>query len=237
MTIVCKEEQPLNAQSPILVTLSGMTIVCKEEQPLNALSPILVTHSGITIDCKREQSSNIRASITVTLSGMRIGFKTSPVYITLYYLLLLYSYCCKSMNFSQFQVHNQGKSGEHTFNLHYPYSQTSLHSSPLRSLHSLSFLLSCNHSKLTIFKVFNFVAYEKSDNSHGFEIFRVFDGLIINCISVVCKCVEERLKKDGVLMVEKRRLFSRKRRVSGAETSFFESKDFVFFRKNGIFCP
>ena len=27
------------------------------------------------------------------------------------------------MNFSQFQVHNQGKSGEHTFNLHYPYSQ------------------------------------------------------------------------------------------------------------------
>lgn len=69
------------------------------------------------------------------------------------------------------------------------------------------------------------------------EIFRVFYGLIVNCISAVYKCIEERPEKDGVLVVGKRRLFSRKRRVSGAKTSFFDSKDFVFFRKNGIFCP
>lgn len=117
-----KEEQLSNALSSILVTLSGITIDCKEEQPLNAQNPITVIPSGITIDCKREQPSNTQSSITVTLSGMRIGFKTSLVYITLYYLLLLYFYCCKSMNFSQFQTHSQGKSGEHTFNLRYPCS-------------------------------------------------------------------------------------------------------------------
>ena len=61
------------------------------------------------------------------------------------------------------------------------------------------------------------------------KFFRVFYGLIVDCISTICKYVEERLKKDGVLTVGKRRLFSRKRRVSGAKTSFFESKDFVFF--------
>ena len=36
-------------------------------------------------------------------------------------------------------------------------------------------------------------------------------------------------------MVVKRRLFSRKRRVSVAETKSFESKDFVFSRKNAVF--
>ena len=36
-------------------------------------------------------------------------------------------------------------------------------------------------------------------------------------------------------MVRKRRLFPKKRRVSGAKTSFFVSKDFVFFRKNAVF--
>ena len=69
------------------------------------------------------------------------------------------------------------------------------------------------------------------------KFFRVFESLAINCISGVCKCIEERPEKDGVFMVGKRRLFSRKRRVSGAKTSFSDSKDFVFFRKNGIFCP
>ena len=38
-------------------------------------------------------------------------------------------------------------------------------------------------------------------------------------------------------MVEKRSLFLKKRRVSGAKTSFFESKDFVFLRKNAVFFP
>ena len=36
-------------------------------------------------------------------------------------------------------------------------------------------------------------------------------------------------------MVVKRRLFPIKRRVSGAKTKSFESKDFVFFRKNAVF--
>ena len=36
-------------------------------------------------------------------------------------------------------------------------------------------------------------------------------------------------------MVRKRRLFPKKRRVSGAKTSFFDPKDFVFFRKNAVF--
>ena len=61
------------------------------------------------------------------------------------------------------------------------------------------------------------------------EIFRVFEGLVTSCLTVNCKHIEEQLKKDGVLTVEKRRLFPKKRRVSSAKTSFFESKDFVFF--------
>ena len=36
-------------------------------------------------------------------------------------------------------------------------------------------------------------------------------------------------------MVGKRRFLQKKRRVSGAKTSFFVSKDFVFFRKNAVF--
>ena len=67
------------------------------------------------------------------------------------------------------------------------------------------------------------------------EIFGVFEGLAMCCILAVYKCVEERLKKDGVLVVGKRRLFSRKRRVSSAKTKSFESKDFVFLRKNAVF--
>ena len=38
-------------------------------------------------------------------------------------------------------------------------------------------------------------------------------------------------------MVGKRRLFSRKRRVRGAKTSFSDPKDFVFLRKDAVFFP
>ena len=79
------------------------------------------------------------------------------------------------------------------------------------------------------------MACEFSVESFRMEIFRVFEGLAMCCILAVYKCVEERVKKDGVLVVGKRRLFSRKRRVSSAETKSFESKDFVFFRKNAVF--
>ena len=79
------------------------------------------------------------------------------------------------------------------------------------------------------------MACEFSAGGNLLEIFRVFEGLAKDCISTPCKHIENRSEKDGVLMVRKRRLFSRKRRVSGAETKSFESKDFVFFRKNGVF--
>ena len=67
------------------------------------------------------------------------------------------------------------------------------------------------------------------------EIFRVFEGLATSCLTTNCKYIEDRPEKDGVLTVRKRRLFPKKRRVSSAKTSSFESKDFVFFRKNGVF--
>ena len=67
------------------------------------------------------------------------------------------------------------------------------------------------------------------------EIFRVFEGLAKDCISISCKHIENRPEKDGVFTVEKRRFFPKKRRVSGAKTKSFESKDFVFLRKNAVF--
>ena len=43
----------------MLVTESGMVTDCKDEQLLNALSPMFVTLSGMVTDCKDEQLSNI----------------------------------------------------------------------------------------------------------------------------------------------------------------------------------
>ena len=79
------------------------------------------------------------------------------------------------------------------------------------------------------------MAREFSVKRNSPEIFRVFEGLVISCLSTNCKYIEDRPEKDGVFTVEKRRLFPKKRRVSGAKTSFFESKDFVFLRKNAVF--
>ena len=123
------------------------------------------------------------------------------------------------------------------FNPRYASSQKTFFTFTTLSIssHSLSFYLLCNHSELTIFNSFNFLACEFSVESYRMEIFRVFEGLAMCCILAVYKCVEERLKKDGVLMVRKRRLFPRKRRVSSAKTKSFESKDFVFLRKNAVF--
>ena len=45
--MLVKFEQPLKADSPILVTPSGIFILVKLEQSLKADSPILVTLSGI----------------------------------------------------------------------------------------------------------------------------------------------------------------------------------------------
>ena len=66
------------------------------------------------------------------------------------------------------------------------------------------------------------------------EIFRVFEGLVISCLTANYKYIKDRSEKDGVFTVEKRRLFPKKRRVRGAKTKFFESKDFVFLRKDAV---
>ena len=79
------------------------------------------------------------------------------------------------------------------------------------------------------------MACEFSAGGNFLEIFQVFKGLAKDCISISCKHIENRPEKDGVLTVGKRRLFPKKRRVSGVKTKSFESKDFVFFRKNGVF--
>ena len=47
MVTDCKDEQPENALSPMLVTESGMVMDCKDLQSLNASLPIKVTDSGI----------------------------------------------------------------------------------------------------------------------------------------------------------------------------------------------
>ena len=79
------------------------------------------------------------------------------------------------------------------------------------------------------------MAREFSVESFRMEIFRVFEGLAISCLTTNCKYIEDRPEKDGVFTVEKRRLILKKRRVSSVETSFFESKDFVFLERNADF--
>ena len=79
------------------------------------------------------------------------------------------------------------------------------------------------------------MACEFSAGGNLLEILRVFESYTNDCISICCKYIEDRPEKDGVLMVKKRRLFPRKRRVGSAKTKSFESKDFVFFGKDGVF--
>ena len=81
------------------------------------------------------------------------------------------------------------------------------------------------------------MACEKSVERRKVKFLRVFERLINYCVLVCYEYAEDCLKKDGVFTVGKRRLFPKKRRVRGAKTSFFETKDFVFFRKDGVFCP
>ena len=116
----------------------------------------------------------------------------------------------------------------------YPFNPCCPNSS-IPSLHSLSIRPFYKYCGLRIFNSFNFMACEFSAGGNLLEIFRVFKGLAKDCISTHCKHIENRPEKDGVLTVGKRRLFPKKRRVRGAKTSFFETKDFVFFRKDGVF--
>ena len=54
------------------------------------------------------------------------------------------------------------------------------------------------------------MACEFSAGGSLLEIFRVFEGLAKDCISISCKHIENRPEKDGVLTVEKRRFFPKK---------------------------
>ena len=134
-------------------------------------------------------------------------------------------YYCKDTIFFAVSITKTEKNREYLFNPCYLCSQNA----PIPSSHSLSFQHFRKHCKLTIFNSFNFIAHEFSARGNLLEIFRVFKGLAKDCISTHCKHIENRPEKDGVFTVRKRRLFSRKRRVSGVKTKSFESKDFVFF--------
>ena len=68
-----KEEQPLNAPSPIVVNPSGKVIFVKEEQELNADSPIVVNPSGKVMFVKEEQHASIISwlSVLYALNGRK----------------------------------------------------------------------------------------------------------------------------------------------------------------------
>ena len=70
--IDCRLMQPSNADFSIVVTLSGISIDCRLVHPLNADSSITATLLGITIDCRLVQSLNDSLPITVTLLGITI---------------------------------------------------------------------------------------------------------------------------------------------------------------------
>ena len=62
--------QPLNAFSPMLVTLSGIVMLVKLLQLANAYAPMLVTLSGIVMLVKLLQPLKVELPILVTLSGI-----------------------------------------------------------------------------------------------------------------------------------------------------------------------
>ena len=73
------------------------------------------------------------------------------------------------------------------------------------------------------------MACEKTVERREVKFSRVFERVINSCVLDCYEYIEDCLKKDGVLMVGRRRLFSRKRRVRGAKTSFSSEKMAFFF--------
>ena len=67
-------EHPLNASSPILVTLSGSVMLVRLPHQLNALSPILVTLLGSAMLVSPEHPLKAPSPILVTLSGITVVF-------------------------------------------------------------------------------------------------------------------------------------------------------------------
>ena len=61
-----REEQPKNAQPPMLVTLSGIVTLLRDEQSSNASSPMFVTLLGIVTLVRNEQPENASSPMLVT---------------------------------------------------------------------------------------------------------------------------------------------------------------------------
>ena len=75
IVMLVKPVQPLNAESPIVVTLFGNEIFAKLVQLLNAELPIVVTLFGIVIFVKPVQPLNVKVLIVVTPAGSVILIK------------------------------------------------------------------------------------------------------------------------------------------------------------------
>ena len=107
----------------------------------------------------------------------------------------------------------------------YPFKPCSQNGSvALPYSHSLSFQPLSKHCGLTIFNSFNFMACEFSAGGNLLEIFRVFEGLAKDCISISCKHIENRPKKDGVFFRKNEELVILKRSLSSQKTSFSSEK-------------
>ena len=81
---VVKPLQPLNARSPMEVTLLPMVTEVKPLQPLNACSPIEVTLFGMVTEVKLLQPLNALPPMEVTLYVVPLyltvdGITTSPL--------------------------------------------------------------------------------------------------------------------------------------------------------------
>ena len=72
-----------NAESPMVVTPSGITTLVREAQPQNAPLPMVVTLSGITTLVIWFFSVNSQAGISVTPSAMRTSLETDGSTMTI----------------------------------------------------------------------------------------------------------------------------------------------------------
>ena len=70
IVIEVKEEQEVNAHSPIVVTLFVMITDGKEEHSQNASFPIVVTLFGIVMEVREEHPENALSPIVVIPSEM-----------------------------------------------------------------------------------------------------------------------------------------------------------------------
>ena len=86
--ILVKPLQPLNAFSPISVTLLGMVMLFKPLQPLNAYPPISVTLLGMVMLFKPVQPLNAHQPIPVTLYlSIVLGMVTALLPMSLYFVI------------------------------------------------------------------------------------------------------------------------------------------------------